>query len=115
MPGWSSWATDQSPHTEWVQLTMPGQRQISRVDLYSRLDAPNTGSGFPANFTIEQWNGSAWVVLVGRTGYPTPATGEVQTFTFAPVTTDRIRVVGTSLGVMQFAEVEFYGGVNRIP
>jgi hypothetical protein len=115
MPGWSSWSSVDTLHTESIALTLPSQQTVSRVDLYARLDSGNVGTNFPANFTIEAWNGSAWVVVVRQSGYPAPATGEVQSFTFAPVTTNQIRVVGTSLQLMQFAEIELYAGVNRIP
>jgi hypothetical protein len=106
--GWSSWSNTDVDHTEWLELRMPAPRDINRVDLYPRGDAPYAGDNFPANFTVEAWNGSAWIVVASRTGYPKPSTGAAQTFTFPAVTTDRIRIVGTSLKLMQFAEVGAY-------
>jgi hypothetical protein len=53
-------------------------------------------------------DGSAWIVVVSRTGYPKPTSGGAQNFTFPTAYTNNIRVVGTSLRLMAFAEVEAY-------
>jgi hypothetical protein len=106
--GWSSWSNLETPHTEWLELTLPASRDINRVDLFPRGDAGFEGDNFPSNFTIEVWTGSAWLVVVSRTGYPQQTSGAGQTFTFPTRNTNRIRVVGTSLPIMQFAEVEAY-------
>jgi Concanavalin A-like lectin/glucanases superfamily/F5/8 type C domain len=120
MPGWSSWQWDRPMDqwirkTEWIEIDLPSAQQVSRVDLYARQDLSYIGDNFPANFTIEVMTPTGWVPVVTKTGYPEPVTGEVQSFTFAPKTTDKIRVVGTDLYMMQLAEMEIYGGVNAIP
>ena len=95
-------------HTEWVQLTLSQAREVGRVDLYPRGDPPYAGTGFPANFTVELLTGTGWTTVVSRTGYPPPATNAVQRFTFPARTATAVRVTGTALRVLQFAEIEAY-------
>jgi hypothetical protein len=108
--GWSSWSSTEVNHTEWLELTLPEPGEISRVVLYPRGDAGFAGQNFPANFTVEVFDGTAWATVVTRTGYPTPTTGAGQAFTFPLRNATRVRITGTSLRLMQFAEVEAYRG-----
>jgi hypothetical protein len=106
--GWSSWSSLEVDHIEWLELTLPEPGDISRVVLYPRGDVPYAGQGFPANFTIEVYDGTAWATVVSRTGYPAPTTGAGHSFTFGSRNATRVRITGTSLRIMQFAEVEAY-------
>lgn len=112
-PGWTSDGSLTVDHTEWIEFSF-ASRQINRVDLYGRNDTGNVGVGFPIDFSIQAWTGSAWVTVVSRTGYGQP-TSAVQSFSFAPTTASKIRVVGTRLRPdstphyrMQLSEVEVY-------
>ena len=109
--GWSSIEGITSQHQEWAQLRLPGKLSINSVTLYPRNDSGNVGVGFPSAFQIQIWDGSNWVTKVTQTGYAQPSTG--QTFSLGgAVSTDRVRVVGTTLRqigseyIMQLAEVE---------
>ncbi len=108
MPGWSSWSNVDTDHTEWLEFTWPAQRHFNRLDLYPRSDGASTGTDFPRDFTIEAWNGSAWVVVLRKTGHPAPTSGAVQSFTFPTQHTTKMRLVGTSVRIMAFAEAEVY-------
>ncbi|HCU50919.1 MAG TPA: hypothetical protein DGG94_14155 [Micromonosporaceae bacterium] len=110
--GWSSMPTSVD-HTETVEFSFP-QQQFSRVDLYPRTDAGYVGNGFPANFTIEAWNGAAWVAVVSRTNYPMPTNGAVQSFSFPTQLSTKLRIVGTALREMQFAEVELLTSITPL-
>ncbi|WP_162907576.1 LamG-like jellyroll fold domain-containing protein [Allorhizocola rhizosphaerae] len=110
--GWSS-APQDTPHTETVEFSFPHQ-SFSRVDLYPRTDTGNVGAGFPANFTVDVWNGGAWTRVVTKTNHPTPTTGAVQSFSFPVTGGSKLRITGTSLTVMQFAEVELFAPVTPL-
>jgi hypothetical protein len=106
-------------HTEWLQFEFPGgpnggPLQVSRVDLYPRLDVPAAQNNFPANFTIAVWVGGpdngSWETVVTKTNYPKPSTG--QRFIFPERVTSKIRITGTGLRYMQFNEVEAYFSKN---
>ncbi len=110
--GWSSNPQD-TAHTETVEFTFPHQ-SFNRVDLYPRTDTNNVGVGFPANFTVDIWNGSAWSTVVSKVNQPTPTDGLVRSFTFPITGGSKLRIVGTSLTLMQFAEVELYAPVTPL-
>lgn len=107
--GWSSNdGSTVAPHTEWVELALPSARVVNRVDLYGRTDSQN----FPANFTIETWTGAAWETVVSRTGYPRPAGGVGQRFTFEPRLTGKVRIQATGVSTVQLMDVEVYQSSN---
>ncbi|GIM97590.1 discoidin domain-containing protein [Paractinoplanes toevensis] len=108
--GWSSWSQVDNPHTEWIDLALPEPGQVGRVVLFPRSDPTAVGYNFPQNFTIEVFDGTAWAPVASRTGYPNPSTADGHHFTFPPRTVTRIRVTGTDLKLMQFAEIEAYSG-----
>ena len=115
--GWTSANSTSSNHTEWVQVDLGSVSSISRVDLYPRNDSPNTGYGFPVDFTIQvSTDNLNWSTVVTKTGYALPA-GSVQSFGFNATNARYVKVNGTSLRQnpndgnlyrMQFAEVEVY-------
>ncbi|HEU5110501.1 MAG TPA: discoidin domain-containing protein [Micromonosporaceae bacterium] len=109
-PGWTSWPPNTAAHTEWVEFTFPQARQLSRVDLYPRIDQPVAQNNFPANFTIEVWNGTAWQVVNSKTNFPKPSGGK--RFWFPTQTTTKFRVNASVTDVMQLVEVEAYASPN---
>jgi len=89
---WSGWATDGTPLPQWVELDFGSAKTFSRVELY-------TTNGYEIrDYEIQYWNGSTWVNCL-------PAiTGNVfdhRTHTFEPVTSSKLRIVGTSGPVIQ--------------
>ncbi|MGA5300195.1 discoidin domain-containing protein [Nucisporomicrobium flavum] len=107
--GWSSWCCQENDHTEWLELALPEGAPVNRVVLYPRGDAGSAGQNFPATFTIDVWDGSSWATVISRTGHPRPDNGAGQVFQFPTRTAEKIRITGTSLRMMQFAEVEAFG------
>lgn len=101
-------------HTEWLEIDFPAARSISNVVLYPRNDDGHVGDGFPIDFKIQIWNGSAWVDRVSAVGYPKPGNAR-QSFSWGREdTTNKIRIYATNLRavgsdyLMQLAEVEAY-------
>jgi hypothetical protein len=89
--------------------------RVIEVDLYPRSDAPNTGYGFPIDFTIQLSTDSLnWITVVTQTGYPLPGSGAVQVFPFSVQNAKYVKIQGTRLRPnpndgnryrMQFAEI----------
>lgn len=107
--GYSSQVWIKQDHPEWIALEFP-QRQVTGIVLYPRTDPDRVGMGFPIDFSIQTWDGTAWVDRVTRTAFPRP--DAAQSFSFTPVTTSRVRIFATKLQnvpaddyVMQFAEI----------
>ncbi|SDD76126.1 hypothetical protein [Aquimonas voraii] len=73
---------------QWVALTWPAPLTLQRVDLF-------TTSGFEVqDFVIQYLAGSQWITLSATPGFPTDNTSTQLSFTFPPVTTRSIRVLG---------------------
>ncbi len=106
--GWSSFSNTGVDHTEWIKLDLGQAQTINRIHLYPRGDVPYDGTDFPVDFTIEVFDGQAWSVVVSRTGYPRPDRNAVQVFTFPARSATSVRITGTSVRLMAFAEVEAY-------
>ncbi|GIP18467.1 hypothetical protein J40TS1_41090 [Paenibacillus montaniterrae] len=79
--------------TQWVQYTWSQPYTIDKVDVYWFDDGG--GIDLPASYTIQYWNGSAWTSVSNAEGYGLLA-DQYNTTSFAPVTTDRIRLSVTA-------------------
>ncbi len=98
--------------TQWIEVHLHKPSSVSTVTLYPRAD-DLPGAGFPIDFQIEIWNGSAWIPRVTRTAVPNPGS-TAQVFTWSPADqTDRVRITATKLPTvskegprLQFAEIE---------
>ncbi len=114
--GWNDATVNSLP--DWVQVNFSGQKTIDRVSVYSvqnNFSAPSeptpsmTFSSFGLTaFYVEYWTGSAWAQIPGAS-----VSGNnlvIRTFTFAPVTTDKIRVTVTAAadGFSRITEIEAF-------
>jgi hypothetical protein len=102
---------------DWVQINFSGSRTIDRVVVYTVQDN-YTGPVEPTDtqtfalygltgFTVQTWNGSAWVTQATVTGNNLVK----RTIAFSAVATDRVRinVTSTADGWSRIAEVEAWG------
>lgn len=95
--GWSSAGSASPATSQWAQVDLGGPSLISRVTLYPRDDAPNTGLGFPSAFVIQiSADGTAWSTVASQSSYPRPGAGGLA-FGFAAATARYVRVTGTQL------------------
>ena len=123
--GWSSNNSLTTNHTEWIIVNLGSIYQVSDVDLYPRNDNGNIGYGFPVNFTIQvSIDSVSWTTVTTQAGYPLPATGAVQSFTFSVQNAKYVKVQGTSLRSnpndanayrMQFAEIGVISRNTTLP
>jgi hypothetical protein len=82
--GFTSWSNDRVSLPQWLQHSWPVPITVSRVEVF-------TSSGYPvADYDIEWWTGSSWVVAASVRGN----TSLQRSHTFAPVTTTALRVLG---------------------
>jgi hypothetical protein len=102
---------------DWIQVNFAGQKAIDHVVVYSLQDNPAnpvdpldtmTFSLYGVTaFTVQGWNGSAWVTLGSVSGNNLVK----RTVSFAAFTTDRIRINVTAAlqGHSRITEVEAWG------
>ena len=94
--GWNDATGNDFP--DWVQINFVGTKSIDRVVVYTLQDnygnpsEPTDSMTFSAygivDFSIQGWNGSAWVTLASVTGNNLVK----RTVTFPAFSTDRVRV-----------------------
>ena len=115
--GWNDGTAGSWP--DWLEVTFSGARTIAEVDVFSVQDSyqapavPTSAMTFTLyglrDFEVQYWTGTGWASVPGAS-----ASGNVfvwRQFTFAPITTTRIRVLVTSAlnSYSRIAEVEAYG------
>jgi hypothetical protein len=110
--GWNDATAGAVP--DWVQITFNGQKTIDHVVVYTLQDnyanpvEPSDTMTFTkygiTGFQVQGWNGAAWVALGNVTGNNLVK----RTVSFAPFTTDRIRiqVTGTLASYSRMVEIE---------
>ncbi|GAA2007587.1 hypothetical protein GCM10009838_87400 [Catenulispora subtropica] len=100
--GWSSAGSSTANTTQWARVDLGGPSRISRITLYPRDDAPNTGMGFPSAFTVQiSADGTNWTTVASQSSYPRPGAGGIA-FDFAATTARYAKVTGTTLTPDQF-------------
>lgn len=121
--GWASgggWMdATSSVWPDWVEVDFAGAQTIGEIDVFSIQDAytapidPTLTTTFSLfglrDFEVQYWTGSTWATVPGTT--VTNNTLVWRKFTFAPLTTSRIRVWVTNalFYSSRVAEVEAYG------
>ena len=115
--GWNSAAVNAWPDT--LQVILNGIKTLTEINVYTVQDAyaspqvPTEAMTFSlygiTDFEVQAWNGAAWVTVPG--GNVTGNDRVWRKFTFAPLTTNSIRVVVTrALGSWsRITEIEAFG------
>ena len=132
--GWGSggggWAdATANAYPDWLQVTFNGPKTINRIDVFTVQDnyqapsEPTTAMTFSkygiTAFQVQTWNGAGWVTVPG--GVVTGNNKVWRSFSFADVTTDRVRVLvdGALASYARITEVEAWTtgatATNRAP
>lgn len=88
---------------QWVELLWQVQQTVSRVDVY-------TTTGFVLqSYSVQVWNGAVWVTVASVTNNSQTS----RSHTFAPVATNRVRILANSgsaaqPGYARLNEIEVY-------
>lgn len=107
---------------DWVEVTFAGQQTISEIDLFTQRDDPQA-AGEPSAIetftqygvtavTVQYWDGTAWQSVPG--GSVTGNNLVWRKFSFAPLTTTKLRVVvnaGIDSAYSRLVEVEAWTAV----
>ena len=96
--GWNDATPDVVP--DWIQVDFAGSKTIDEIDVFSLHDnytqenTPTETQTFTLygllSFDVQYWNGSSWTTVPG--GSVTGNNKVWRKFTFAPITTSKIRV-----------------------
>jgi hypothetical protein len=106
---WTCWNSGSA--TDWFAVDFGSNKSVNNVKLYLFTDGG--GCQAPLSYTIQYWNGSAWVDAANQVKSPaTPIAGTVNNITFTDVTTQKIRAFFTNKGggaYTALAEMEIFG------
>src|SRR5215217_1216011 len=122
--GWGSgegWNDNAPTNTfpDWLQIDFNGSKTIDEIDVFTVQDnwqnpsEPTETMTFSSygltGFDVQYWNGSSWVTVPG--GSVTGNNKVWRKFTFAPLTTSKIRVLTNASGdgYSRLTEVEAWG------
>ncbi len=89
------WGTWPQSGAQWADLRWSSAQSLRRAQVYFFDD--NQGIDLPSSWSLQYWNGSAYVNVPGASGYPIVA-NQYNTVTFTAVNTTRLRVALTSNG-----------------
>ncbi len=108
--GWNDATGDSWP--DWLQVTFAGTKTINEIDVFTLQDnyaapvTPTLAMTFAnygiSDFRVQYWTSGAWADVPG--GVVTGNRNVWRQFQFAPVTTDRIRVL-VNLGLGTYSRV----------
>jgi hypothetical protein len=91
------WTAYESPNaTDWLAIDFGQAKTVGRVVLHLYDD--RGGVQPPASYTVQLWDGTAWQDIPGQMKVPATPAGGVNTVTFAPVATAKLRIVFTHRG-----------------
>jgi RHS repeat-associated protein len=106
-------------HPDWLQIDFNGSKTIDEINVITLQDNPATPAEPTESMTftlygltgysVEYWNGSAWTTVTG--GIVSGNNKVWRKFTFAPITTTKIRVFTSSSpdAYSRITEVEAWG------
>jgi len=107
------WTDANFDFPDWVQVAFNGTKTINRIDVITLPDDiaagtdPTPDKTFSlygiTSYDVQYWTGSGWATVPG--GSVTGNNRVWRTFTFPPVSTDRIRVLVTAAGPYGFSFV----------
>jgi RHS repeat-associated protein len=118
--GTASWWADDTTNSypDWVQVDFAGTKTISEIDVFGLQQnwgspveptVSMTSSYALTNFEVQYWTGSVWATVPG--GSVTENDKVWRRFTFAPLTTTKVRVHVTNVAGdnrSQVVEIEAY-------
>jgi len=87
------WTSYQSPDaSDWVEIDFGADQRVGRLDLHVFDD--HGGVQAPASYAVQTWDGHVWVAATNPRKDPQkPTGGKINSVTFTPVVTRKIRVV----------------------
>lgn len=114
-----------STGTAWLEVQFNGSKTIGEIDVvvvqdnYMAPIEPTDTTTFASYgmtaYDVQYWNGSAWMTVSG--GSLTGNNKVWKKFSFSPITTTKIRVVGNAAvdGLMRVIELEAWTGPSPAP
>ncbi|WP_229075829.1 discoidin domain-containing protein [Actinoplanes sp. DH11] len=90
------WGTHGSTTTtDWYEVNFGAARTVDEARIHVRHDRAGNRYRPPASYTVQYWNGSAWVAASSQVKSPPAPQANLNRVNFAAVSTTRLRIVFT--------------------
>ncbi|MDG4798039.1 discoidin domain-containing protein [Micromonospora sp. WMMD1082] len=87
------WGSSGSPNAiDWYEVNLGQSRTVDDAWLFFRDDRAGNRYRAPASYTVQYWNGSAWVNAANQVRTPATPRANHNRVRFTPVSTQRLRV-----------------------
>ena len=103
----SRWLTEAVPGPHWCEINLLGTYSIDSWNFYSGHQDPGHPGFVVSSFSLQYWNGSAWVDIPETV--TTGNTNDALSQSFAPVTTTRVRFVTPLNNVIRVKDIQVFG------
>ncbi len=103
---WTCWSSGK--REDWYAVDFDGPRTLKGVRVHFFDDAPSGGCRPPDQFDVQRWTNGEWATIEATERRPQRASKGENTVEFAPIETDRIRLVFRNAGE------DFYTGLYGI-
>ncbi|WCN83292.1 galactose-binding domain-containing protein [Micromonospora sp. LH3U1] len=116
-PLWGSYGSPNS--SDWYEINFGQSRAVDEARIYFRNDRATNRYRAPASYTVQYWNGTAWVNAAAQARTPSVAQANYNRVQFTAVNTQRLRVQFTHAAGYRtgLTEIKVYnrGGTNPNP
>ncbi|GAB3831284.1 discoidin domain-containing protein [Dactylosporangium cerinum] len=112
------WGTYGSPNaTDWLELNLGQARSVDEVRLWFRNDRATNRYRQPSSYTVQYYNGSAWVNVASAVKTPGTPRANYNVVNFTGVNTTRLRVQVTHASGFKtgLTEVKVYNRGGTVP
>ncbi|XVV15352.1 discoidin domain-containing protein [Actinoplanes sp. CA-131856] len=92
-PLWGSYGSTNA--TDWYEVNFGTARTVDEARLYFRHDRATNRYRPPTSYTVQYFNGTAWVAAASQVKSPGAPQANYNKVNFTPVSTSRLRVVFT--------------------
>ncbi|GAA2851270.1 hypothetical protein Acy02nite_34730 [Actinoplanes cyaneus] len=89
-PLWGSYGSPNA--TDWYEINLGSARTVDEARIYFRNDRAANRYRPPASYTVQYWNGSAFVAASSQVKTPTTPQSNYNKVSFAGVSTSRLRI-----------------------
>ncbi|SNY63925.1 discoidin domain-containing protein [Paractinoplanes atraurantiacus] len=89
-PLWGSYGSTNA--TDWYEVNFGSAKTVDEARLYFRHDRATNRYRPPAAYTVQYWNGTAWVAAASQVKSPGTPQANYNKVNFTPVSTSRLRV-----------------------
>lgn len=114
-PLWGSYGSPNA--TDWYEVNFGQNRAVDEARVYFRNDRATNRYRAPTSYTVQYWNGSAWINAAAQVKSPAAPQANYNRVNFTAVNTQRLRIQVTHASGFKtgLTEVKIYNRGGTVP